>query len=121
MPKIDKVILFILMLIVLGFTITQFGIVLKVISIIIGILYFLFIGFHLALCTPLILIVLESWSFMNKFSKIKNISNIIHWFVCIIGVVIAILSIYLGIPYLAAMLWNSSIDINEATKLLREL
>ena len=124
MTKIDQVIIVTLVLLIFGVAITHYSIALQVIAIIIAALYFFFIGFHLALCIPLIAVVMGTLSLIGTSklaAKIKRFSYLIYGLICVIGVVTAIISIYVGIPYVAAMLWNNSIDIHEATMLLRSI
>jgi hypothetical protein len=122
MTKTDKAIIVTFGIFIFGLAITHYSIALKVIAIVVAALYSAFISFHLALCIPLIAVVMGTLSLIDNSklsAKIKRFSYIIYGLICVIGVATAIISIYVGIPYVAAMLWNNSIDIHEATKLLQ--
>jgi hypothetical protein len=122
MTKTDKAIIVTFGIFIFGLAITHYSISLKVIAIAVAALYSAFIAFHLALCIPLIAVVMGTLSLIDNSklsAKIKRFSYIIYGLICVIGVATAIISIYVGIPYVAAMLWNNSIDIHEATKFLR--
>lgn len=91
----------------------------KVIACVGGILYFFFIGMHLALCFPTILIFMFSEEYCEGFN-LREKSYIVHNLLTLTIALLICFIVYFIIPLTLAMMWNVSFDFQKALKILQQ-
>ena len=90
----------------------------KIIACVGGLLYFLFIVMHLALCFPTILIFMFSEEYCEKF-ELKEKSYILHNMLRIFTTFLICFIVYFIVPLVLAMMWNVSFDYQKALEVLK--
>ena len=112
------------LLLVLAVLITSFLInhetTFKIIACVGGLLYFFFIGMHLALCYPTILIFMFSEEYCEKF-ELRKKSYILHNMLIILTAFLICFIVYFIVPLILAMMWNVSFDYQKALEILKLL
>lgn len=92
----------------------------KIVACVGGLLYFLFITMHLALCFPTILIFMFSEEYYEKF-ELKKKSYILHNILIIFTGFLICFIVYFIIPLVLAMMWNVSFDYQKALEILKSI
>lgn len=126
MTKIDKGIIntingAALLALIIGLII-DYGTTFQVIACIAAVLYTIFALFHIAIMMPLVMIFI--WleeNVVGYFHFIKEKSVIIYKTLMVIGAAFIIIFIYVVVPLLIAMLFNNSISIDAASKLIGKI
>ena len=90
----------------------------KIIACVGGLLYFLFIGMHLALCFPTILIFMFSEEYYEKFELKKKSYILQNILIIFTGFLISFI-VYFIVPLVLAMMWNVSFDYQKALEILK--
>lgn len=115
---IKNFLLFVLAVLIVSFLI-NYETTFKIVACVGGLLYFLFIGMHLALCFPTILIFMFSEEYCEKF-KLREKSYILHNILTIFTAFSICFIVYFIIPLTLAMMWNVSFDFQKALKILQQ-